>query len=652
MYSFGLNPNAFIIIYFFTENTALEITLATNVSFIVCTAPLLTTILSLWIYKKEKATRGLMAGSLLALVGVALVVYNGSFVLKISPLGDFLTLLAAFSWAFYSLIMRKMSNRYSIIFITRKIFFYGVLTILPAFLVHPWQFDITRLLEPAILFNLLFLGVLASLICFVVWNVVLKQLGTIRASNYIYLNPLFTLIGSAFLLGERLTMVALMGAALILGGVYWAGKNVLEDLLLQLRERDVRIIPLDINCFIRELKSGISFLIQGAMVGIHEDGQLVRIVLYFRNVLEERTQKHLLNIALSRTQIFQWSFDMEHNLMIIEPRYFEYLGIPTRDYTLTPEEFAFLIHPDDRKGVFDALALQLHGNLYERPVEYRLRRGDGKWEWFEAQSTYVGQLTDLPFRIIGICMSTQKYKDTENKLNEALQKAQRSDELKSVFLANMSHEIRTPLNAIVGFSTLLACGDADLSRQEIMEFTSLIEKNSQLLMVLISDILDLSKIESNTMEFHFEKVSLNGILESIYSAQKMNLRKGVELLLDLPDRAAVIYTDPTRLGQVVNNLINNAVKFTAEGRITIGYRLKDFATLEVFVEDTGTGMSEEVLAHIFERFYKGDAFVQGTGLGLAICRTIVERFHGKIEVASTLGKGSRFAIVLPQEMRE
>ena len=222
MFLGGITGGSF---YFFTENTALEITLATNVSFIVCTAPLLTTILSLWIYKKEKATRGLMAGSLLALVGVALVVYNGSFVLKISPLGDFLTLLAAFSWAFYSLIMRKMSNRYSIIFITRKIFFYGVLTILPAFLVHPWQFDITRLLEPAILFNLLFLGVLASLICFVVWNVVLKQLGTIRASNYIYLNPLFTLIGSAFLLGERLTMVALMGAALILGGVYWAEKK-------------------------------------------------------------------------------------------------------------------------------------------------------------------------------------------------------------------------------------------------------------------------------------------------------------------------------------------------------------------------------------------------------------------------------------------
>mgnify|MGYP000289700805 CR=1 FL=1 len=280
-------------------------------------------------------------------------------------------------------------------------------------------------------------------------------------------------------------------------------KNVLEDLLLQLRERDVRIIPLDINCFIRELKSGISFLIQGAMVGIHEDGQLVRIVLYFRNVLEERTQKHLLNIALSRTQIFQWSFDMEHNLMIIEPRYFEYLGIPTRDYTLTPEEFAFLIHPDDRKGVFDALALQLHGNLYERPVEYRLRRGDGKWEWFEAQSTYVGQLTDLPFRIIGICMSTQKYKDTENKLNEALQKAQRSDELKSVFLANMSHEIRTPLNAIVGFSSLLTATENETERKE---FISIIETNNQLLLQLVSDILDLSKIEANTLEFNYQNV--------------------------------------------------------------------------------------------------------------------------------------------------
>ena len=162
---------------------------------------------------------------LLALVGVALVVYNGHFILKISPLGDFLTLLAAFSWAFYSLIMKKMSGRYRTTFITRKIFFYGILTILPAFILHPWQFSLSGLWQPAVWMNLLFLGVLASLVCFVVWNIILKQLGTVRASNYIYLNPLFTLIGSAVLLDEQFTVMSLMGAMLILGGVYWAGKR-------------------------------------------------------------------------------------------------------------------------------------------------------------------------------------------------------------------------------------------------------------------------------------------------------------------------------------------------------------------------------------------------------------------------------------------
>ena len=429
-------------------------------------------------------------------------------------------------------------------------------------------------------------------------------------------------------------------------------KNVLEDLLLQLRERDVRIIPLDINCFIRELKSGISFLIQGALIGVYEEERLVRIVLYYRNVLEERTQKRLLNIALSRTQIFQWSYDLERNLMIIDPRYFEYLGIPTRDYTLTPEEFAYLMHPDDRQSVFDALTLQLDGSLYEAPVEYRLRRDDGSWEWFEAQSTYVGQLKETPFRVVGICMSTQKYKDTEERLNEALRKARRSDELKSIFLANMSHEIRTPLNAIVGFSSLLAYGESDLTKEDIIEFTSLIEKNSRLLMVLISDILDLSKIESNTMEFSFCSVSLHRVLNEIGSAQRINMREGVELLLDLPGQEVTVYTDSARLSQVINNLVNNAIKFTSEGNIRIGYRPAASGYVNIFVEDTGTGMSREVLEHIFDRFYKGDSFKQGTGLGLSICKTIVKRFEGKIEVTSTPGKGTCFTITLPLKVEE
>ncbi|WP_300699985.1 DMT family transporter [Bacteroides sp.] len=212
-------------IYFLTENTALGITLACDVAFIVCMTPLLTTILALLIYKKERATPMLIGGSLIALAGVAMVVYNGHFVLNLSPLGDFLSLLAALSWAFYSLIMRKLLNRYDTVFITRKIFFYGLLTILPAFLYSPWQVNLSILTEPSVLLNLLFLGVIASLVCFVVWNIILKRLGTIRASNYIYLNPLATMLGSAFLLSEPITYMMVIGAGLILGGVYLAGRK-------------------------------------------------------------------------------------------------------------------------------------------------------------------------------------------------------------------------------------------------------------------------------------------------------------------------------------------------------------------------------------------------------------------------------------------
>ena len=157
-------------------------------------------------------------------------------VLKLSPLGDVLSLTAALCWAFYSLIMRQVADRYSTVFITRKVFFYGVLTILPAFLVRPWQFPLEAFARPAVWMNLLFLSVLASLMCFVVWNFILKQLGTVRASNYIYLNPIFTSIGALLFLGEPLTPVALLGAACltpvallgaacVLCGVYLAGKK-------------------------------------------------------------------------------------------------------------------------------------------------------------------------------------------------------------------------------------------------------------------------------------------------------------------------------------------------------------------------------------------------------------------------------------------
>lgn len=212
-------------LYFLTENTALSLTQTTNVAFIICMTPLLTTALSLLTDRKEKASKQLMAGSVIALLGVALLIFNGSFVLKLSPLGDFLTLCAGLSWAIYSLIIRKLSGRYPAVFITRKVFFYGILTGLPTFLVHPFQFPLSGFANPVIWANLLFLAVLASLICFVVWNIVLKQLGTIQSSNYLYLNPLFTTIAASLILEEQLTVFAVAGVGLVLGGVYFAARK-------------------------------------------------------------------------------------------------------------------------------------------------------------------------------------------------------------------------------------------------------------------------------------------------------------------------------------------------------------------------------------------------------------------------------------------
>lgn len=222
MVAAGITGGSF---YFLTENTALEYTQTNNVAFLITTAPLFTAFLSAVAYKNEKITWKLAVGSVVALIGVALVVYNGSFVLNLSPVGDILTLLAALSWAFYSLIMRRLLSRYSATFITRKIFFYGLLTVLPCFAFRHFHAPLSVLTQPVVLFNLLFLGVIASLVCYLVWNIVLHKLGTVCASNYIYLNPMVTMIGAVLLLGEQVTVVALIGSALILTGVFVAEKK-------------------------------------------------------------------------------------------------------------------------------------------------------------------------------------------------------------------------------------------------------------------------------------------------------------------------------------------------------------------------------------------------------------------------------------------
>ncbi len=213
-------------LYFIFENTALEITLASNVSLIICTSPIFTAFLSFLIYRKEKLKSHLILGSFMALLGVALVVFNGSFILQISPLGDILTILSSLSWAFYGIILRQLNGRYSILFITRKVFFYGIVTLLPFIFLSPSATITPSLLtQPVILVNILFLGLIASLLCFVMWNSAVKELGVVQTSNHIYFVPLVTLLTSAIIIDEQITMVALLGSVFILFGVYVAEKG-------------------------------------------------------------------------------------------------------------------------------------------------------------------------------------------------------------------------------------------------------------------------------------------------------------------------------------------------------------------------------------------------------------------------------------------
>lgn len=213
-------------IYFLTENTALGITLASNVSLIVCTSPILTTFLSYLFKRKEPFTRHLLYGSFMALIGVGLVVFNGSFILKINPLGDFLSLTAALMWAFYCLILKQLDSRYSTVFITRKVFFYGIMTTLPVFLFRPLHWDTSLILQPVVWGNLLFLGIIASMLCFISWNACVKELGAVQSTNYIYIVPLVTLLTSAIIIDEKITVIALSGCFLILCGVYLAERKI------------------------------------------------------------------------------------------------------------------------------------------------------------------------------------------------------------------------------------------------------------------------------------------------------------------------------------------------------------------------------------------------------------------------------------------
>ncbi|MBQ1951737.1 MAG: DMT family transporter, partial [Alistipes sp.] len=212
-------------LYFLAENMALEYAPASNVSLIVCSAPVWTALLLALLYRNERMNGRQIWGSVVAFLGMVLVVLNGRFVLQIAPKGDLLAFAAAWLWVLYSLIIKQIGHRYKALFITRKTFFYGLLTILPWFLYEPFEVNWTTLLHPLVAGNLLFLGVVASMLCYLVWAVAMRELGAVRATNYIYLNPLITILTAAICIADRITPIALLGAGLILYGMWRAERN-------------------------------------------------------------------------------------------------------------------------------------------------------------------------------------------------------------------------------------------------------------------------------------------------------------------------------------------------------------------------------------------------------------------------------------------
>jgi len=305
------------------------------------------------------------------------------------------------------------------------------------------------------------------------------------------------------------------------------------------------------------------------------------------------------------------------------------------------------MHPDDRKRILDFLYKARLGEVRDFKGEIRILHPgtEAQWNWVRT-NVVVNQYQpeNGVIELISVNYDITELKETEAKLIDAKEKAETADRLKSAFLANMSHEIRTPLNAIVGFSSLLVQGENPEEREQYM---AIVEENNELLLQLISDILDLSKIEAGTFDFVKQELDVNQLCEDMVRTMKLKARPGVEVVFDHRLPECIIVSDRNRLNQVIANFMNNAIKFTSTGSIRLGYGQAETNLLRFYVADTGIGIIQEKQAEIFDRFVKLNSFVHGTGLGLSISKSIVEQLGGTIGVESESGKGACFWFTLP-----
>ena len=354
-----------------------------------------------------------------------------------------------------------------------------------------------------------------------------------------------------------------------------------------------------------------------------------------------KQEKEHLSLALEGGNIFAWK--LQSGTFRFDNEFFSSVNISPREIPL--DELYEMTHPDDRQSLRSLIDFICTGTISHHILQYRCDFNGKGYQWWEFR---YGSLEDANdgYVINGLCLNIQNIKDTEEVLISAREKAEESDRMKSAFLANMSHEIRTPLNAIVGFSELIS--DESISAGEKKEFFSIINNNSYLLLNLINDILDLSRLESGNMKFIIEKTNLSDCCRNALASVEHRVFPGVQLTYTPSEDPLHIQTDSIRLQQLLINLLTNACKFTKEGEINLSYQIdEDKQRVRITVTDTGCGIPEDKQKAIFERFEKVDEYAQGTGLGLSISQTIIEHLGGSIQLDPTYKHGARFIVLHP-----